>query len=708
MARNRFLGTTADVATTVGVANVLLANPSATFTFWSDQNVAKGGTGGIQYTDIKELDGTTSIATYHPNSDGACRVIYGPDGVKAMYVESGAAERFLVQCWTADAYGSAVAATPTSEQSGAITPAPGQFIPILLASANATIPLPSAPADGSQVIFRVVSVSTGVVGAFSATISRGGTDTFDRVGGATSFTMNRLGDVRVLQYQASNKVWHTVGGYQDPATNTAVNNATYSGLSLSDQYLTYGIADDIKQGLIVLPQDIYFPQTTPISDLLMTQEVPNLASGTVVYRAIDRNPTTFAETLIGTMTVQAAGSTATSTQNTRAATAGLGSAYSMPAGHVLRCYVYQANGTGYWGAGPELHLKQSGTFTLPSVPSIPGTITPTPGTSQVALSAAIPTGASDLLYVDTSTTPPSLVGRTATGATVHSGLAAASSHTYVAYGLGTWTASAASSPVTSGPGSAVFAQFNAVTGGLDPAKWTQTNGSDSGTGATVDGSGYGIFTSGAVGSGATTSRVYADYIELGSGTGAVWSAARISDIEYSQYTSNNQFLFYLSRNAFTSLATSFTTGIQFQFNASGIRVGIKTGGSFIILTASGSTQATNTSSDASGVVPWTANGNSAQTASSANFYGATLEALPVDGSGAQTINVYTGTTTQASDGSTTHGSLSLLTAVTLTSAQRSAIPPGHIGFEQDGANGTGATQTTRLKFVVATLSPTGT
>jgi hypothetical protein len=651
-------------------------------------------------------------AAWRTETTGEFPLFSGPDGVQFMWVDNatltapkrvkifGHIDQILAVLPTG---GSSLA--PTALKTANYTAVANDLVLADISAASWTVTLPTPTSDKVQIGVQVAKVQgAGVTGTFTLTIARTGSDVFKVPSGPTSLTANQLEYGVIFQYALATHVWTVVDQSLSPTTQAGVNNLTYAALGANDRYLAFAIGDTVVAGMPVLTQELYFPASTPITDALISAGDPEPR---LRHRRVH-----------------------TDRLEPGNRDAGHGRHHHNPGGRRdrdlngehprvtvdvhLRHVVHLRRRPlrpllrvgderlGYWGAAPQLHLLQSGTFTLPR--RCLRCRAPSPPPRARRRSPWRRRSRRVRRRCCTSTRPrprrPRWPHR-------HRHRRPRQPRRRVVAHLRRLLPRpvARFRRVVVGHVRArvvTFAQFNAVTGGPDPAKWAFTLGTNSGTTATVDGSSYLITTSGAVGSGAVQDRVYGDYIELGST--AVYSAARLSEIQYYQYQGANQFLLYLSRNAFTTLATSFTTGIQFQFNASGVRVGIKTGGSFIILTASGSTQATATSSDASGVVPWSVG----QTADSTHQYGATVEALPTAGDGTQVINVYTGTTAAATDGSTTHGSLTLLTAVTLTSAQRSAIPAGHIGYEQDGANSTGATQTTRIKFKVATLSPVGT
>jgi hypothetical protein len=236
MSRNRFLGTTADVAILVNNSTLnITANPTATFTFWS------AATSGTQYTDLKELDGTTTVVAYHPNADGSMRAIYGPDAVTQMWADGAGSERFLVQCWVADSAGNASVMTPTALKSVSYTGVAQDFITWDLTSANGTLNLPAS---------------------FTLTINRGGTDHFKTATGPTSLTMNELEHTIVLQYKSSTKVWYVGSGAGRTSAGTAINAAAYAPSASTTSTSRSGTTDVvISNGLPF--DELYHPALSP-------------------------------------------------------------------------------------------------------------------------------------------------------------------------------------------------------------------------------------------------------------------------------------------------------------------------------------------------------------------------------------------------------------------------------------------------------------
>ncbi|HEY9417892.1 MAG TPA: hypothetical protein VIQ30_24295, partial [Pseudonocardia sp.] len=80
----------------------------------------------------------------------------------------------------------------------------GELVVCDCSSALFTVTLPSAPADKTQVAVKIVLGGNGV------TLACGGTDVFNRTGGATSFTLELLAQGAIAQYQSSTGIWFLI------------------------------------------------------------------------------------------------------------------------------------------------------------------------------------------------------------------------------------------------------------------------------------------------------------------------------------------------------------------------------------------------------------------------------------------------------------------------------------------------------------------
>lgn len=94
----------------------------------------------------------------------------------------------------------------TGVKSAAYTAAPGELVPVDTATpnANVTVTLPAAPPGGSRVCVKHVAAAAGK----TVTLARGGTDVFNKAGGATSVTLTMLNQAVTVQYDAG--IWTVV------------------------------------------------------------------------------------------------------------------------------------------------------------------------------------------------------------------------------------------------------------------------------------------------------------------------------------------------------------------------------------------------------------------------------------------------------------------------------------------------------------------
>lgn len=83
MARYRF-GGIADYVISVGTDNAATLEPGAVVSCWN------AATGGSQYTDLTDTDGTTPLLSLVADSSGAVPEHFGPDGVVEMYLDANA------------------------------------------------------------------------------------------------------------------------------------------------------------------------------------------------------------------------------------------------------------------------------------------------------------------------------------------------------------------------------------------------------------------------------------------------------------------------------------------------------------------------------------------------------------------------------------------------------------------------------------------
>lgn len=93
---------------------------------------------------------------------------------------------------------------PTAVKTGPYTASPADYIPVDTTSGAVTITLPTAPADKTRIgVKMVIQGSTNTV-----TVATGGTDVFNKAGGATSLTLTLLAQGVLLQYASATGIWY--------------------------------------------------------------------------------------------------------------------------------------------------------------------------------------------------------------------------------------------------------------------------------------------------------------------------------------------------------------------------------------------------------------------------------------------------------------------------------------------------------------------
>jgi hypothetical protein len=96
--------------------------------------------------------------------------------------------------------------TPAAVQTSAYSANPGDFVPVDTTGGAVTVTLPTAPADGTTVVVKMIKQgSTNAV-----TIACGGADVINAAGGSTSGTLSLLNQGLILQYKASTSIWYVL------------------------------------------------------------------------------------------------------------------------------------------------------------------------------------------------------------------------------------------------------------------------------------------------------------------------------------------------------------------------------------------------------------------------------------------------------------------------------------------------------------------
>lgn len=98
--------------------------------------------------------------------------------------------------------GKAPKMVPTTVQQDDYTANPQEWVLVDTTTGPSAVFLPAAPADGTSVRVKKVDASPNAV-----TITAGGTDRFNRVGGNTSLSVSQQNQSMALQYQAATGLW---------------------------------------------------------------------------------------------------------------------------------------------------------------------------------------------------------------------------------------------------------------------------------------------------------------------------------------------------------------------------------------------------------------------------------------------------------------------------------------------------------------------
>lgn len=113
---------------------------------------------------------------------------------------------FAVQLVHAAGTTGLIAPVPTAVKTSAYTAAVDDLVPVDTTSGSVTITLPTAPANGSRI--TVSHVTRG--GSNTVTIAAGGSDVFNKTGGATSLVLSLETSAVTLQYTASGAIWYPI------------------------------------------------------------------------------------------------------------------------------------------------------------------------------------------------------------------------------------------------------------------------------------------------------------------------------------------------------------------------------------------------------------------------------------------------------------------------------------------------------------------
>jgi len=93
---------------------------------------------------------------------------------------------------------------PTTVKTGAYTAVAQEYVPCDTTSASFTVTLPTTPADKTTMGVKMVVQG----GTNTVTVNTGGSDVFNKAGGASSLTLSLLAQGVLLQYKASAGIWY--------------------------------------------------------------------------------------------------------------------------------------------------------------------------------------------------------------------------------------------------------------------------------------------------------------------------------------------------------------------------------------------------------------------------------------------------------------------------------------------------------------------
>lgn len=187
---------------------------------------------------------------------------------------------------TASGTGSVVATlarqlSPTAVKTANYSAAINDFVPCDNTSASFTVTLPNAPADKSVIEVKTVIQS----GTNTVTISRSGSDVFNKTGGTTSLTISYLNEAFWLQYKASSGIWYVLAHevpigaisasvdtttaitglttlYTLGRTNVRKYGAVGDGTTNDQTAITNAIAATPVGGVLYFPEGTYLVSTT--------------------------------------------------------------------------------------------------------------------------------------------------------------------------------------------------------------------------------------------------------------------------------------------------------------------------------------------------------------------------------------------------------------------------------------------------------------
>lgn len=567
--------------------------------------------------------------------------------------------------------------TPTTLLTGAATLGASDLARCNPDAGTFTATLPTTPPDGTCVGARHEGVATSP--AVAVTLAAGGSDLIVGYGTATATTqLLRPGHGKELQYVAASGLWLVV---RDSLSFLDLQ-AVFAPITGSTQYASAAAAfksillesgDVITQGMDLRPNGVRMPGVALlVNAFAVEQDIP--ATGAQSWRLVDFQASGTIVT-IGTVTVPAL---------TRAAVVGSLN-YTVAATSRLLVQNTSVAGT-YNGQGVTavIALGSGSSLSEPSAPATPtGLAVSSTTATSVTLTWGSTSGATSYLLVADGIPVVITTSTTATYA-----VATGSSHSFQVAALCPGAMSGLSSSV-GGQAFTSYTFFSQSDGA--PVGWTTAlGGSSTGQAVTVTSNVLHLTSGNTASSGATADMVGAQ-VNADSGTHTLWD-------EQGQYALDNTLAvcdIYQSATAMTS-TFGFTNGVQFELNASQMRIGIKAvgylSGAFTTPTYTTTTGAT------SGYATYPT--GFGMVADGAHFYGWRARIID-NGDGTLTAELRLGTTAQLAA-----GTLPVVLSAVLPSAFKTAMAPGNCYIRQLGStNGTTAT-TCGSRWQVLTVTPT--
>jgi hypothetical protein len=176
--------------------------------------------------------------------------------------------------------------TPTSVKTSSYTAA--VFDLVLTDATGGTVPitLPTAPADKTQILVKMITTS----GTNTTTITCGGSDTFNKAGGATTATLSTLNQGVTLQYSSSTSAWIVKNDalalsqldlrFVSQTFTSNTQTASYAPV-LADNYKTV-IMNSASTTTVTINQNIFPVDATQVTIVRYGVGAVNIVAGTGV------------------------------------------------------------------------------------------------------------------------------------------------------------------------------------------------------------------------------------------------------------------------------------------------------------------------------------------------------------------------------------------------------------------------------------------